>query len=514
MRFAIRRASKSRGIRIALFGAAMIHSGYVAGVNAQGAVPKTEISQDDLLRNIACLEERLRALEQEKSGGAPSSIPKTNSAECSPAKPLTWITTTTREQLTLKLELPEKPSLPASTLPALPEGMTFGSYGEIKFGARQNPDAAGKWQNGFDAARMVLSPVYAITKNIIFNAEIEFEHGGIAVDSDDKLAGSVDVEQLFIDFKIVDWFNWRAPGIDLVPIGYINEHHEPNQFYSVNRPELYLGLIPSTWRSPGTRIYGSLGNGVSYAFQLSQSIEDFGDSFDKRTDANILSATPYAGGISSSSGLGLTRAPVGDFRQLNNSLAYAGRLDYQPSWWPGFAGSVSGYYSPNITPRGAHAGDSGPVLGKNSLTLLDGEFRYRVPNSGLELRGEYVHVTFGSPANLRANNDGDDTNNVGKTMYGYSGEIAYHFPLGTILESSWEAVPFYRYTSESLQTGGFAGTDGNAPTGSGKMQFHTAGIAVIPSPKVILKLTYQKALSEEPGGPKSDYVLGGVGFTF
>jgi hypothetical protein len=38
-------------------------------------------------------------------------------------------------------------------------------------------------------------------------------------------------------------------GIDLIPIGYINQHHEPTQFYSVNRPELYNGLIPSTWRA-------------------------------------------------------------------------------------------------------------------------------------------------------------------------------------------------------------------------------------------------------------------------
>ena len=39
-------------------------------------------------------------------------------------------------------------------------------------------------------------------------------------------------------------------------------------------------------------------------------------------------------------------------------------------------------------------------------------------------------------------------------MYGASGEIAYHFPLGTILHSEWEAVPFYRYTYENLQTQG------------------------------------------------------------
>ena len=474
----------------------------------------TELTSEDLLRNIACLEKRLRALEEEKAGSTPdpAASERGQQEHCGNTEAKPWITTTTAEHLSLKVDAP-----PQSAMPPLPpppvEGISFGAYGEIKFGRRQNPDAGGQWQTGFDAARVVLSPTYAITKNIIFNAELEFEHGGIAVDADDKLAGSVDVEQLFVDFKIHEQFNWRAPGIDLIPIGYINEHHEPNQFYSVNRPELYLGLIPSTWRAPATRAYGLLGNGLSYAFQVSQSIEDFGDSFDKRTDANILAAGPYVGGFSIDSALGLSRTPVGDFRQVNDTLAYAGRLDYQPPWLPGFAGSVSGYYSPNTTPRGAHA-DNGDPLGKSSLTLFDSEFRYRLPETGLELRGEYIRVGFGNPANLRANNDSDDSNNIGKTMYGYSGEIAYHFPLGTVLESAWEAVPFYRYTFENFQTSGFAGSDADAPTGKGRMQFHTAGIAIVPSPKVIMKLTYQKAINDDPAGANADYVLGSVGFSF
>jgi hypothetical protein len=486
---------------------------------AQPKSAPTEITSQDLLRNIACLEQRLRVLEAQKVGGnTPWPSPSQNGQHepCSEKEPKPWITTTTAEHLSLKVD-PATPTgnkeVVTSPPPPPIEGISFGAYGEIKFGRLQNPDAGGQWQTGFDAARVVLSPTYAITKNIIFNAELEFEHGGIAVDSDDKLAGSIDVEQLFIDFKIHERFNWRAPGIDLIPIGYINEHHEPNQFYSVNRPELYLGLIPSTWRAPATRVYGLLSNGLSYAFQVSQSIEDFGDSFDKRTDANIVAPGPYAGGFSIDSALGLSRTPVGDFRQINDTLAYAGRLDYQPPWLPGFAGSVSGYYSPNTTPRGAHA-DIGDPLGKSSLALLDAEFRYQVPERGLELRGEYVWVGFGNPANLRANNDGDDTNNIGKTMYGYSAEIAYHFSLGTILESEWEAVPFYRYTLENFQARGFTGTDLNAPTGKGQVQFHTAGIAIAPSPKVALKLTYQKAVNSDLTGANADYVLGGIGFSF
>ena len=65
-------------------------------------------------------------------------------------------------------------------------GLSVGAYGEVKFGAQQNPAAGGQWQKGFDLHRMVLLPTYAITPNIIFNAEIEFEHGGGAFDEDDK----------------------------------------------------------------------------------------------------------------------------------------------------------------------------------------------------------------------------------------------------------------------------------------------------------------------------------------
>jgi hypothetical protein len=222
---------------------------------------------------------------------------------------------------------------------------------------------------------------------------------------------------------------------------------------------------------------------------------------------------PYAPGISGLDALGFSNPPLGDFAHLTNALAVSGRLDVAPSFMPGFAGSVSAYYSPNITPRGAHD-DLGNFLGHNSLTMFDAEFRYRVPNTGLELRGEYVQAWFGNPANLRANNDSDATNNVGHTMWGVSGEIAYHIPLGIIINSQWEAVPFYRYTRENLQAGGFAGTDENLPTGAGQLQFHTAGVAVFPSPKVVLKANYQKVINKDPAGANSDSFLGGVGFFF
>jgi hypothetical protein len=315
---------------------------------------------------------------------------------------------------------------------------------------------------------------------------------------------------------MIDQFNWRALGVDLIPIGYINQHHEPTQFYSVRRPELYLGLIPSTWKAGASSFYGTIADGLSYQVQASMSIEDFGDDFGLRTDANTVPPFPagYAAGIDGLSGLGLAQAPIGDFRQLNNAIAVAGRLDFIPPFWPGFAGSVSMYYTPNTTPRGAYDQNFGNMLGGSSLTMFDSEFRYRIPNTGFEFRGEFVGATFGNPGNLRANNDGDPFNNVGKTMWGTSGEVAYHFPLGMFIGSEWEAVPFFRYTYQNFQMPGFAGTDLNSPTGAGLQRFYTMGFAVFPSPQVVLKASYQRIKTNDPMAPGADSILGGVGFFF
>ncbi len=508
-------------------------------MSCRGALAAGGDANDALLKKLDKMEQRIQQLEAElkqkqdrtvlNAGETPAakstSVRKANAAASSAEKNAQAMpdpqssekpgTSKSKDFATLP-PLPPSPDKPILGLADSPvPGLSVGAYGEIKFGAVQNPAAGGQWQKGFDAHRFVLLPTYAITPNIIFNAEIEFEHAGAGFDNDDKLHGTAEIEQIWVDFKIIDQFNWRSPGVDLVPIGYINQHHEPTQFYSVNRPELYNGIIPSTWKVPSTSVYGTITEDLKYQVMVSTSNEDFGDSFDNRTEAKTvpLPGTPDAAGIDGVNGLGFSRPPLGDFQQLNNATAVSGRLDFTPTFWPGFAGSVSAYYSPNTTPRGAHD-DFGNFLGRSSLTMFDAEFRYRVPNTGLELRGEYVRAQFGRPENLRANKDSDPTNNVGKSMYGYSGEIAYHVPLGTVLNSEWEAVPFYRYTYQNLQTSGFAGTDDNLPTGQGQRQYHTAGFAVFPSPKVVLKATYQRVIDKSVTGALSDSFLGGVGFFF
>jgi len=513
-----------------------------AGANhalAQQPPAANQPSTEELLKQIKMLEQRLRALEGQvqrqqaappvaaasaqqprPQGGAapPAAAPPAVAASDGNAAPRQTVTREPGVPTDIQQGTGKPPNKDLFGIAPSPiEGLKLGMYGEMKFGTQQNPAAGGDWQSGFDAARLVLLASYKFTDSIIFNAEIEFEHAGAGFDDDDKLHGTAEVEQAFIDFLVTKSVNIRSPGIDLVPVGYINQHHEPTQFYSVNRPEIpngrNNGLIPTTWAPPAASIFGTLFDGLGYQLQVSSSLEDFGGGFDARTDANILGPDPYVPGFSGITGANFSRPPRGDYRQLNNNLGLALQLSYTPAFIPGFAGSTSFYYTGNVEPRGAHA-DDGTPLGTSSLFLMDTEFRYRVPRSGFEFRGELAYLSFGNPAALRANNDGDPTNNVGSTMWGISGEVAYHFPLGYALGSDWEAVPFYRFTYMDKQTPGFAGQDANLPTGAGQQQYHTVGVAVFPTPQVVLKLNYQKVIDGSPTGAMSDLVLGGVGFHF
>jgi hypothetical protein len=418
--------------------------------------------------------------------------------------------------LSARLQRVEQTSIPnAGSSGNLLGGLTFGAYGELKFGLQQNADDNGHWQNGFDGGRLTLLPSLQVNDRWLFKAEIEFEHGGMAFDDDDKSGGAVEVEQAYLDWTINEHLHWRLPGIDVIPFGYTNLNHEPTLFYSVQRPELADGLIPTTWYGGATSIHGVLVGPVNYQFQLSSSLIDDGGNVRDTTDGNSPAPLGYAPGISGSEALGLARPTTDEFKQENNTIAYALRLDYRIPAIHGLAGSSSIYHSPNIAPRGAYASDVNGVrigdLGHCALTMADTELRFRPAEDGIELRAEAVGVSFSNPANLRANNDGDSTNNVGKTMWGASGEVAWHARLS---DSGWDLVPFYRYTHVVLQTTGFAGLDDNQPTGSGTRDSHTVGLAAFPTPSIVLKVDYQHVRDGSGEHPREDHLLGGVGFFF
>jgi hypothetical protein len=138
----------------------------------------------------------------------------------------------------------------------------------------------------------VLLPTYQFNDNIVFNSEFELKHAGAGFDADDKLHGTAEIELAYVDFRISPYFNIRAPGIDLVPIDWLNLYHEPTNFYSVLRPEFDNGLIPTTWKAPMASIWGQIVEGLNYQFQITQALEDFGGDFSLRNGRQHRSAVP------------------------------------------------------------------------------------------------------------------------------------------------------------------------------------------------------------------------------
>lgn len=79
-----------------------------------------------------------------------------------------------------------------------------------------------------------------------FYSELEIEHGGL----EEPEQGAVELEQLYVDWQASASTRLRM-GQFLVPVGLINETHEPDSFYGVERNPVESYVVPSTWWEKG-----------------------------------------------------------------------------------------------------------------------------------------------------------------------------------------------------------------------------------------------------------------------
>ena len=116
--------------------------------------------------------------------------------------------------------------------------LTIGAYGEITY---NQPES----ENGeLDIQRFILMFGYKFSNKVQFISEIEIEH-----------VKEVFVEQAFVNYSVANNISIRG-GLMLVPMGIINEFHEPTTFNGVERPSLENKIIPSTWREIGIGVNG------------------------------------------------------------------------------------------------------------------------------------------------------------------------------------------------------------------------------------------------------------------
>ncbi|PJB11669.1 MAG: hypothetical protein CO119_10795 [Flavobacteriales bacterium CG_4_9_14_3_um_filter_40_17] len=127
--------------------------------------------------------------------------------------------------------------------------VTISGYGEINY---NQPEG----KNGeLNVTRMVLLVGYNFDERTQFVSEIEYEDTG----------DEISIEQAFLNYNVANNISLRG-GLMIVPMGIINEYHEPTTFNGVNRPLVDRFIVPSTWREIGAGVTGRFNN-LSLGYQ-------------------------------------------------------------------------------------------------------------------------------------------------------------------------------------------------------------------------------------------------------
>ncbi len=143
------------------------------------------------------------------------------------------------------------------------ENLSLWGYGEIYY---THPTHIGQ-DTQFDLARAVFGIGYRFDDRTVFNSEYEVEHA--VASADDK--GEFEVEQFYIDRQLTPWASVKA-GLFLMPFGLLNEHHEPTNFYGVQRNFVETLIIPSTWREGGFAFHGNTEMGLNWDVGLTTGL--------------------------------------------------------------------------------------------------------------------------------------------------------------------------------------------------------------------------------------------------
>ena len=140
------------------------------------------------------------------------------------------------------------------------EKITIGGYGELHY--QDIEKDSGSDSRSMDAHRYVLFFGYDFTDKVRFRSEFELEHGLVKDTADGSNGGEVELEQMYIEMDHTDNLTSRV-GVMLIPVGILNENHEPSTFYGVERNEVEKYILPTTWWGGGAQLVYKMNNGVT-----------------------------------------------------------------------------------------------------------------------------------------------------------------------------------------------------------------------------------------------------------
>lgn len=270
--------------------------------------------------------------------------------------------------------------------------VTLGAYAQIDY---NQPLSDSLRSNGkMDVHRLVMFMGYKFNDKAQFVTEVEFEH-----------VKEVYVEQAFLNYSLNRFMNFRA-GLLLIPMGIINEYHEPPTYNGVERPALDHDIVPTTWREMGAGFQGRI-MPLSLKYQL-YAVNGFlgydGDGLLRGNDAFRKGRQKGAKAVVS--------APN-----------FTGKVDYY-----GIGGlklGLSGYYgnTQSTMYNGIH--NSNDLLKKTAdstyvgIAMVGMDVRYNY--KAFQARGQ---LNYSDISNTEAYNEftGKD---LGSSLFGYYAEVGY-----------------------------------------------------------------------------------------
>jgi hypothetical protein len=351
----------------------------------------------------------------------------------------------------------------ASKIYSIEQGLSIGGYGEFLF--QEIHGGTDK----FDALRAILYVGYKFDERWVLNSEFEFEHGTTSATSGTTdSGGSVSVEFSYLEYLWRDEANLRG-GLVLVPMGFINELHEPTSFLTANRPETERRIIPTTWRELGAGMHGEIG-GFAYRGYLLGGLD--GERF---------------------SSAGIRDARQSGNRTAADDLAGVLRVD-----WVGTAGLLAGgsiYYG-NAGQDGVDEnGNAIPTLG---TTIAEAHVDWRP--GPFALRALYASSWIDDAGAFNASTG----ENLAERMEGWYVEAGLDVLAWWAPDSDMSLTPYVRWEDIDTQA---SMPDGYTAEANRQDEILTVGLNFKPIDQVVVKLDFE---DRDQGADRLNLLLGYV----
>lgn len=341
--------------------------------------------------------------------------------------------------------------------------VTIGAYGEVLYNQPEGDNGT------LDVQRLVLLVGYRFSDKVQFVTEIEFEH-----------VEEVYVEQAFVNYNIANNLNLRA-GLMLVPMGIINEYHEPTTFNGVNRPGMDRSIVPTTWREIGVGLTGRI-NSASLSYQA-YIFNGF-----KSTDSDL---TGKIGGKN-----GLRGGRQKGIQSTINKPNFSSKVEYYGV--PGLRLGLSGYFGRTQADdeidhlEGADVGMS--MLGLDARYVLN---RFTA-------RGQYIHASLTDTDAYNALTGSE----LGSELSGWYAEAAYNLLPSDNAQRLFAFTRYEKYDTHADTEGSLIRNDAY------NRDDLTMGLSYHIAPGVVFKGDYQILNNAVNGNDGQNQINLGVGVWF